>query len=149
MFNTSQIPRTMTWAQGPGQASISSFCPRKVLRQSISWAWVSYVLAPKLFYSGRKARSWGFASVLFRVFFFLVVVVLHVRYANAEPTFLKAGALTSGWHWERGWPRSQCHPLVKAPSDEQEWQELMFFACFISARTCALALYNIYTLHCF
>ena len=54
----------------------------------------------------------------FVLFFFLIVVVLRVRYANAEPTFLKAQ------------PRSQCHPRVKAPTDEQEWQELIFFACF-------------------
>ena len=44
----------------------------------------------------------------FFVFFFLVAVVLRVRYANAEPTFLKAQ------------PRSQCHPRVKASTDEQE-----------------------------
>ena len=37
----------------------------------------------------------------FSCFFFLVVVVLRVRYANAEPTFLKAQR------------RSQCHPRVK------------------------------------
>ena len=37
----------------------------------------------------------------FFVFFFLVAVVLRVRYANAEPTFLKAQ------------PRSQWHPRIK------------------------------------
>ena len=48
-------------------------------------------------------RHWVEVSPpFFFVFFFLVAVVLCVRYANAEPTFLKAQ------------PRSQCHPHVKA-----------------------------------
>ena len=44
----------------------------------------------------------------FCYFFFLVAIVQRMCYAIAEPTFLKAQ------------PRFQCHPRVKAPTDEQD-----------------------------
>ena len=60
------------------------------------------------FLLGPRGTELRFRLRSFSCFFFLVAVVLRVRYANAEPTFLKAE------------PRSQCHPRVKAPTDEQE-----------------------------